>query len=225
MALPGVAGVPPGVEMLALSPLSHPAPRAAPRRRCGASGLLVVDRDHPRRAVTESFIHRVYAEHYGAEVRHFAPQLVALHDDGGGIVAAAGYRSAADERLFLERYLAAPVETLLGAAGRPLPGRGRIVEVGHLAAGPAGAGRRLIGLLGPLLAARGFQWVVGTLTEELRQLFARLGIVPLALGEADPSVLGADAAAWGSYYDHRPLVLAGRVEPALQKLARRSLSS
>ena len=70
------------------------------------------------------------------------PQLVALHDDDGGIVAAAGYRSAADGPLFLERYLAAPVEALLGAAGRPSPGRGRIVEVGHLAGGRSGAGRR-----------------------------------------------------------------------------------
>ncbi len=225
MALPGLAGVPTGVDVLVLSSLSHPAPRAAPRRGGVASGLLVVERDHPRRAVTEAFIRRVYAEHYGADVRHFAPQLVALHDDGGGIVAAAGYRSAAEGPLFLERYLAAPVETLLGAEGRPAPGRGRIVEVGHLAGGRAGAGRRLIGLLGPHLAALGFQWVVGTLTEELHQLFARLGIVPLALGVADPGVLGADAAAWGRYYDHRPLVLAGPVELALQPLARRSLPS
>jgi hypothetical protein len=208
-----------------LPPLSHPAPRAAPRRRREAPGLLVVDRDHPRRAATEGFIRRVYAEHYGAEVHHFAPQLVALHGDGGEIVAAAGYRCAADEPLFLERYLAAPVETLLAAAGRPAPERGRIVEVGHLAGGRAGAGRRLIGLLAPHLAGRGFHWVVGTLTEELRQLFARLGIVPLALGVADPAALGADAAAWGSYYDHRPLVLAGPVELALQSLVRRSLPS
>jgi hypothetical protein len=101
------------------------------------------------------------------------------------------------------------------------PQRSAIVEVGHLAASKAGEGRRLILLLGPHLAAEGFQWVVSTLTEELRNLFVRLGIVPLALGVADPAVLGAQAADWGSYYDHRPLVLAGRIDLALQGLARR----
>jgi long-subunit acyl-CoA synthetase (AMP-forming) len=63
--------------------------------------------------------------------------------------------------------------------------------------------------------------VVSTLTQELRNLFVRMGVAPLALGVADPAVLGDDVAQWGSYYDHRPLVLAGRLESALQMLARR----
>jgi hypothetical protein len=81
----------------------------------------------------------------------------------------------------------------------------------------------LILMLGPHLAAAGFDWVVSTLTEELRHLFVRLGVVPLALGVADPVALGEDAAGWGSYYDHRPVVLAGQIELALQMLARRGL--
>ena len=210
--------------MLALSPLSplpRPAPRATPSGRRGARGLLVVDRGHPRRAVTEAFIRRVYAEHYGADVRHFAPQLVALHDDGGEIVAAAGFRSAAEGPLFLERYLGVPVETRLAATAGVAPARSRIVEVGHLAASRAGEGRRLVLLLGLHLAARGYQWVVSTLTEELRHLFLRLGIAPLALGVADPAVLGEEAVHWGTYYDHRPVVLAGQIDLALKALARR----
>ena len=179
----------------------------------------------PGRHRVEAFIRAVYRERYGAELRHFAPVLVSLHDAHGDGVAAAGYRAAHTGALFLERYLSGPVETLLPAPAGRWPVRERIVEVGHLAAVRAGEGRRLILLLGPHLAGQGFEWVVSTLTQELRNLFVRMGVAPLALGVADPGVLGDQAAQWGSYYDHRPLVLAGRLDAALQMLARRSAAA
>ena len=96
---------------------------------------------------------------------------------------------------------------------RPVPRRRgrRIVEVGHLAATRAGEGRRLILLLGPHLAAQRFEWVVGTVTRSCASLFLRIGITPLTLGAADPAALGDEAGHWGSYYEHRPLVLAGHL--------------
>ena len=60
--------------------------------------------DESRPAV-EAFIADVYRARYGAAVRAFAPTLVSLRDVDGEIVAAAGYRSAAEGVLFLERYL------------------------------------------------------------------------------------------------------------------------
>jgi len=188
---------------------------AAPR-------LQVHPADSPCRHAVEAFISAVYRERYGAELRHFAPLLVSLHDEQGDCVAAAGYCAADSGPLFLERYLSGAVESLLPAPAGRGPLRQRIVEVGHLAAVRAGEGRRLILLLGPHLAGQGFEWVVSTLTQELRNLFVRMGVAPLALDVADPAVLGDDAAQWGSYYDHRPLVLAGRLDTALQTLARRS---
>jgi hypothetical protein len=186
-------------------------------------GLRVVDAHHPQRAEVEGFIQAVYAARYGAQVRRFMPTLVALRDAEGELVAAAGYRGAAGRPLFLERYLHEPVERTLAANGAvPPPPRASIAEVGHLASGRAGHGRRLILQLGPHLASAGFAWVVSTLTVELRHLFERLGIVPMPLGVADPALLGTEAAAWGSYYEHRPLVLAGPIAPALQALARRA---
>lgn len=183
--------------------------------------LVVVDRAHPDRLAVECFIQTIYAACHGARVRHFMPTLVALRDDDDQLLAAAGYRCAGEHALFLERYLDRPVERLLAADGAPLPARERIVEVGQLVAAQAGQGRRLILQLGPHLAARGFDWVVGTLTQELRHLFTRLGIAPMALGIADPALLGAEAADWGSYYEHHPLVLAGQIAPALQVLMQR----
>jgi hypothetical protein len=101
-----------------------------------------------------------------------------------------------------------------------------VVEVGHLAADRAGEGRRLILLLGQHLAQqpdhRATEWVVSTLTQELRHLFVRLGVTPLALGQADPAAVGDDLAAWGRYYEHRPVVLAGRLQAALRLMGRRA---
>lgn len=200
--------------MLAMSP-TFPAPHPAP----ASTPLALYGPATPGREAVERFVAGIYRERFGADVRRFAPVLVARHDAAGTLVAAAGYRPAEAGPLFLERYLEAPVDVALGAP------RARIVEVGHLAAARAGEGRKLILQLGPYLAGRGFQWVVSTLTEELRHLFLRLGIAPLALGVADPATLGDEAAHWGRYYDHRPVVLAGAIEPALQALARRGVAA
>jgi hypothetical protein len=80
----------------------------------------------------------------------------------------------------------------------------------------------LIPLLGQHLARESTQWVVSTLTQELRHLFIRLGVTPIALGQADSSAVGPDAADWGSYYEHHPVVLAGRLDAALRLMRRRT---
>lgn len=210
---------------MSLSPREPANPSASDISHSAAVGsrLRVHGPGTAGRAAVEDFIRGVYRARYDADLRQFAPVLVSLQDADGEIVAAAGYRAADLGPLFLERYLRAPVEGLLAADTVVAPERARIVEVGHLAADRAGEGRRLIGLLCPHLAAQGFQWVVSTLTEELRHLFVRLGIVPMALGVADPSVLGDEAAAWGRYYDHRPVVLAGQIDLALRRLAHRGM--
>ena len=172
----------------------------------------------PGRAQVEDFIAGVFARRFGATVTGFAPVLVALRDpDDGQLVAAAGYRPAAREPLFLEAYLGGPVESVLARHLRVAPARGDIVEVGHLAATRAGAGRRLMIGLGQQLAGEGFRWIVCTLTQELRHLLPRLGITPLALAQATAAALEGDAAAWGSYYEHDPVVLAGDLASALRR--------
>jgi hypothetical protein len=193
------------------------SPSCPPTRR-----LCVHGPDDAGRAEVQAFVGRVFAERYGARLTAFAPVLVSLSDDAG-LVAAAGYRPAYGGALFLERYLEAPVESLLEQRLGYAAARAGIVEVGHLAAARAGEGRRLIARLGPHLAALGFQWVVGTLTEELRQLFVRIGVAPLALGRADAQALGDEAHAWGRYYEHRPMVLAGHLPHALRRLQQRGL--
>jgi hypothetical protein len=110
--------------------------------------------------------------------------------------------------LFLERYLDAPVEQLLLGPQTPDDARSGMVEVAHLAALRPGEGRRMMAELGRHLAQQGTHWVISTVTRELRHLFLRMGIAPLALGVADPERLGERALDWGTYYHHEPVVLA-----------------
>ena len=56
---------------------------------------------------------------------------------------------------------------------------------------------------------------------ELRAMLVRLGVAPLTLGAADPASLGREAQAWGSYYEHSPLVLAGHLPQAMRRLSTR----
>ena len=177
----------------------------------------------PARPRVEEFIRHVYDERYGARVRQFAPVLVSLRDGAAPdapVLAAAGYR-VATQPLFLEHYLDVPIEHAL-AVDAARPPRERIVEVGHLAAVRAGEGRRLILRLAQHLAGLQVEWVVSTLTEELRHLFTRMGVVPRALGAADPARLGQAAHDWGRYYDHHPVVLAGHLPLAMRRLAERA---
>jgi hypothetical protein len=129
----------------------------------------------------------------------------------GGLVAAAGYRAAADAPLFLETYLDAPIEDVIAArTGQPVA-RDRIVEIGGLSA----MGRRpLIELFARLAQAfdsQGLEMAVVTATAKLRRGFDLIGFDATELAPADPARLPGGAEGWGRYYDAQPVVLAGRI--------------
>ena len=170
----------------------------------------------PGRGEAEAFIAATFRARYGATLRNFAPNLVAL-ERNQAIYAAAGWRCAADETLFLESYLDEPVESLLTRAAGQAVARGSIVEVGHLASSGRGGSPDVISGLGRHLAALGFDWVVFTATDELISIFSRLSLPLLALAQADPARLGTAAGDWGAYYDTRPVVVAGPVRLALHR--------
>jgi hypothetical protein len=170
----------------------------------------------PHRARAEAFISDIFQRHYEAELTSFAPNLMLLEKEER-IAAVAGWRCAGTEKLFLENYLDAPIETAVSRlAGRTVE-RQRIVEVGNLAAEVRGGGVEVILTLAAHLDRLGFEWVVFTATSELIGMLRRLGLPPLALAAADPDRLGADAGAWGSYYATHPVVVAGRIRLALEK--------
>lgn len=195
--------------------------RALPGPKHVPSTTRVIAQASPRRAETESFIRHIFAHHYAARVTHFAPDLMLL-EQAGRMASAAGWRGAASGRLFLETYLDDPVQVRIGRlAGRPVA-REHIAEVGNLASITPGGGVRMILTLAEHLDRLGYEWVVFTATQELIGIFTKLGLPPLALGVADPGRLGDAAGDWGRYYDSRPVVVAGRIRLALERLQQQS---
>ncbi|MDG9758198.1 thermostable hemolysin [Pseudomonas sediminis] len=172
-----------------------------------------------RRVALEQFVCQRFELQHGARIRHFMPCLFGLENQAGQLLGAVGVRSGNSGPLFLERYLDEPIQSAIGARlGNSVPGRGELVEVGNLAADSPGAARLLIVALTDLLVALGFRWVTFTGTPTLLNSFQRLGLTPIALGEADPARMGEELADWGSYYDNRPLVMAGDIHGGHQRL-------
>lgn len=175
----------------------EPLPRAAHRASATRSSL-------------EAFIAARYATAYGARVDHFCLHLVGLPAaTGRAWRAGVGYTPAAASELYLEHYLDRPIEDAIASATGSLVAREDVVEVGNLASTSAGAAREIIVAMRAHLAQAGFTWVTFTATRELRNSFARLGLRLVDLGRADPARLPDGGAAWGRYYAHDPVVVAG----------------
>ena len=134
----------------------------------------------PRREETEAFIRSVFSRHHGADVSSFAPNLLRF-EENGRLVAATGWRAAASEPLFLERYLDQPIEQALAQLANRSVSRARIVEVGNLAAEKQGGTLQVVVALATQLQQLGYEWVVFTATRDLLGIFARLGLPLLAL--------------------------------------------
>lgn len=181
-----------------------------------APRLVVYQPQDPQRAEVEHFIQEIYQARYGASVKEFAPVLLGLKDEYERLVAAVGYRFAQAAPLFLEQYFDDPIEQVMSRNAGVDLSRAGLVEVAHLVAFKPGQGRRMMSELGTLLQSKGVTWIVSTVTKELRHLFVRMGIAPLALGTANADRLGDSARDWGRYYEHEPVVLAVQLQIAMR---------
>lgn len=200
-----------GVQAIASETRTAPArPAPAPAR------LEPMHRTHPQRPSFEAFIAARFGRAYGARLTHFLPHLLGVRDGLERWQAAAGYAAAGVQELFLEQYLDAPIEEVLGHAVRRPIARNDVVEVGNLAAASAGMARALIPLLARHLHRMGYRWVAFTATRALRNSFHRLGLQPLALAPADPARLPDRGVSWGSYYAQDPVVMGGRISLGLR---------
>jgi hypothetical protein len=165
----------------------------------------------PHRAMLETFVRTEFLAHFGARVRHFMPELLALRNGEGSVRAVVGCRAAVAKRLFLETYTREPIESALARQGVLVP-RENIVEIGNLACRNATAAIAIVRALVPYLLGAGYTWVVFTGADTIMNVFRYLGLTPRALCPADPLLLGDARHEWGTYYDHNPYVMAGRIE-------------
>lgn len=181
-------------------------------------GLTEHTQDAPGRAQVEAFIRQAYLEHFEAHLKDFMPNLLAMHDERGRVRAAAGYCGAADGALFLETYTRQPIEEVIAARCGQIPARDQIVEVGSFACRGGRAAIELIRALVPYLISTGFAWVVFTGADTVVNVFKRLRLEPRELCRANKALLGEAQCDWGSYYEHNPIVMAGRLIDGMDQL-------
>jgi hypothetical protein len=162
--------------------------------------------DDPRRRAAEEFIKNTYAARYGARLEAFPSRIIALSDNGGEIVCAAGLRFL-DDGFFSERYLDAPIEDVVSAISARAVTRSAIFEVTTLASRAPLATAEFIAEIGTFGEKAGFEWSFFTMTRRLHLMVGRLGIAPTLLGEADRRRI-ADSDRWGTYYACEPKVYA-----------------
>lgn len=120
--------------------------------------------------------------------------------------AVAGLTFAENGGLFSERYLDAPIESLIGAHEATKVPRAGVMEVGSLASTELHAGAELIRIL-PLLAwCLGQRYAICTATHQVRRMFSKLDMDFIALRAAGIDRLAQDARAnWGDYYSKQPM--------------------
>jgi len=167
---------------------------------------------HQGRHRVEQFIANCFRQVHGAVVSSFLPSLITLESPSGELFAAVGVRSAHSEKLFLEQYLAQPIEFELSRISKQICSRRDVIEVGNLAIGKAGISRTFFAVLADVLNAWGARWVTCTGTTQVSNIFQRLAVQPIRLGNADASRLADHGDSWGSYYQHHPVVMAGELE-------------
>lgn len=170
-----------------------------------------VNKNHPDRAEVEIFIHDVFERAYNADITLFMPNLVALRDCDGILMAAFGWKKAINGPLFLEQYLDEPIESLISKRLDKHITRDQITKIGNLAvANPRNAGVLIAHVIQHSLDI-GIEWCVATAHHSLQNGLIKGGRDVYPLFPADKSRLSLEEQAkWGSYYQHQPQVIAIR---------------
>lgn len=179
----------------------------------------VVDAGHDHRVEAEGFVHHVFAQRYRADVQSFYPTLLSFRTQGK-LRAVVGFRGALAGQLFAEQYLEQSAQTLIRERVAETIAREALVEVGNLALENPGDARWVIAATTCFLHGLDYRWVLFTATRSLINTFQRLGLQPLALGEARPLLLDDKGEHWGNYYQAGPVVCAGNIASGYQKLHR-----
>ncbi len=164
------------------------------------------------RAAVEDFITGVYADAYNAQIGVHYPTLMSVQDENGKILAALGFRNAADEPLFLEQYLSHPVDEILDTP------RSSITEIGNLASAGGGASMYLFAALAAYLHDKGQSHAVITGTNYIEKRLRTLGLKPIRLAKANPALLLKKNEHWGTYYETDPYVMSGQIARGYDRL-------
>jgi hypothetical protein len=162
--------------------------------------------EHRSRNQAEAHVRAVYRDAYGADVRAFAPLLVAARDSADRMVCVAGIRTAADG-FFSSVYLDQPIDRVLSGFGHGRVAPGEALEVVSLASSSPFPVLPVLDAVIGWARERRIGWAVFTATRPLRRLLGRAGMPFTELCAARAERL-TDASEWGQYYEADPWVCA-----------------
>jgi hypothetical protein len=171
----------------------------------------------PDRTELEDFVRTIFRRAHKAEISHFLPKLLSVRDAKGSLLAVCGLRHADQEKLFLETYLDAPIEALLSQHNHTAIDRESVLEVGNLAVADPVNVRSLLASISLYLHSTHSEWAVFTGISVLRNSLIKLNMSLQLLGEANiHRIPEQERAAWGTYYNEHPQVVAiRRMQPTL----------
>lgn len=169
----------------------------------------ISEHDAPDRLELEQFIRTMFKRVHGADIQYFLPKLISVRDENGKLLAACGLRHADEGKLFLENYLNSPVEMLLSHHNNRSISRSAILEVGNLAVAEPANVRSLLASISLYLHSTDSEYAVFTGISTLRNSLTKLNMPLQLLGEANIACIPEhERAAWGTYYNERPQVMA-----------------
>lgn len=215
-------------QRLANSDVQEPIKVMAPSPSKGAAIHLhgaqpvvtaISEPDAADRHELEGFVKAIFKRAHNAEISHFMPKLLSVRDAQGTLLAVCGLRHANEDRLFLETYLDAPIEYLLSRHNQAIITRESILEIGNLAVADPVNVRSLLASISLYLHDTHSEWAVFTGISVLRNSLTKLNMSLQLLGEASlDRIPESERAAWGTYYNERPQVLAiRRMQPSAQQ--------
>jgi len=190
------------------------------------NGLVMnaFDKSDKGRQAVEQQIQNAYEKSFGARVSHFMPTLISAGIANTSPHLNFGLCCAADQTLFLENYLQAPVEQVLSSTVRSQISRKCIAEIGNLTFDHTENLQQDLMSIASYCQQQGYRYVVCTATRALRLLFLRAGMKPVLLGQATLNNAPKDGSHWGDYYETAPQIIGGNVLLGLQHLQTRSVS-
>ena len=139
--------------------------------------------------------------------------LIGTWNAQGQLVGALGLRTSANG-FFSQKYLPQPwLQAMQHSLVRDIKAT-EVVEVVHLAVTSPAIITPMLEALADHLSDAGFRYLVCTATRCLQRFFRKRGWSITTLAKAEPTALGADAAAWGAYYAQEPAVVIGDIAEA-----------
>ena len=147
--------------------------------------IVTCEQSDARRAEAETFVRKRFLRSHGAHVSTFMPTLLLLTDAGDELTAVAGFRCAAQEPLFLEKYLPLPIDQVLEPHAGTSVNREEILEVGNFAALDSRRAKILMSFMPAYFLEYSARWIVFTATAAIRGIVAAMGGRCVEVGTAD----------------------------------------